>query len=456
MLLSWESLFIRQEIFPTPSFAIYPQHQRKDFEKNGVFNLNYVDNPENLDLTFNSLVFIKLKISSLTFKITTFHADFTLIDGQKPMENISESQYVKKAHSFGSDKYKGPFSEKEIYFKVDLSKSQTPILPGKYQLELYYTLQEGLMIGKHSTVHAYNITIQKERVYFNEKYSDDPGRSTRRGSIYTLEDLNLPGWKTKFETRMENSLGNAIPGIVSLYLTNSDFSLEKVSEYHIKDDGLIYYEVSKHVYFGSLTRGKIVFNGSQSSFYRTTTHIEDAEISEDKFVNTFPYPTDKNNSYSGTNISFIDRNQFKTRTHLFYNHNFSVKEVQWVKSQNFKYYTGSSDFIYFNTNHTTNTYIESPVITYLGTKADLAHLSFRYQLFNYESVMDEIRVEFQAQIFRNGEIVYQQEVYNGLFNGKGGGWKGVEINLTDYFLEGGSEFQIRFVTNFTYNPDCNK
>ena len=46
MLLSWESLFIRNEICPIPSFGIYPQHLRNEGNTYNLFDLGYAENPE--------------------------------------------------------------------------------------------------------------------------------------------------------------------------------------------------------------------------------------------------------------------------------------------------------------------------------------------------------------------------------------------------------------------------
>ncbi|MBA7517955.1 hypothetical protein ES705_10020 [subsurface metagenome] len=453
MLLSWESLGLKHEVCPTPSFGIYPQHQRRE---NNVIILGGLDYTENLndlpEITFNSLISIKFKTSCSTNKIITFHADLIPRNVSISGEINSEAKVLEKTHSFSSKQFKGPFSERDLYFKLDLSSTQTPVLPGKYQLDIFYIVQKGFTVGEHSSVHSYEIEIQKEYVFFIEKYSADPGKTTRKGSIYTIENLDLPGWTTIFETRIEDSLGNPIPnGIVSLYTTDykdGNIILKKSIDYQVEEDGFIYYKANSR-YFGKLTRGKLVIDGSQSLYYKTTTHLESAELSEDKFVHSSDYPTNGDFLYNGTEFKLEEVNQFKTRTHLLYFHDFSIKELQWVKSPSFCYYTGTSDFIYLNTKKSTDTYIESPIITYLGTKADLAYLSYRYQLYNYESLNDEIWVDLQSQLWRDGVIVRQQFDYRGFYNEKGGNWKTIETNLTNYFQEGGQQFKIKILANFT-------
>ena len=203
------------------------------------------------------------------------------------------------------------------------------------------------------------------------------------------------------------------------------------------------------MYFGELTRGKIVYKGDL--FYKTTTLLENAELSEDKFIHSHEYPTDKNFLYNGTQLNLEDVNQFKTRTYLLYFHDFGIKELQWDKSPGFSYYTGSSDFIYLSTTESIDSYIESPVITYLGTEADLAILSYRYQLYYSEVLSNDIWVDLESQLWRDGEMVYQQCEYRGFYDGIGSNWKTTELNVTEYFQEGGQQFQIKILANFSIN-----
>ena len=168
MVLSWESLGLRHEVCPTPSFGIYPQHQRRE---NRIFNLEDLDYIEDIkelpEITFNSLLSIKFRLSCSTNKKITFHANLI----PKNTSISGEASYFNRNHTFSSKQFDGPFSKRALYFKLDLSSTQTPILPGKYQLDIFYTIQKGFTLVKHSSVHSYEIDIQKEYVHFNDKYS---------------------------------------------------------------------------------------------------------------------------------------------------------------------------------------------------------------------------------------------------------------------------------------------
>ncbi|KKM68053.1 hypothetical protein LCGC14_1464790, partial [marine sediment metagenome] len=134
---------------------------------------------------------------------------------------------------------------------------------------------------------------------------------------------------------------------------------------------------------------------------------------------------------------------------LYYHTEFAPTEIQWTKSPSYSFDSGPPDTIYLDVGTDLSTYIESPVLGYLGTVADFAHLSYRYELFNYATPNDDIWVDLKSQIYRDGSLVYEQYEYQGFYN-TNTGWQTVNIDLTDYFTEAGQQFQIKISADFTF------
>ncbi|KKL76664.1 hypothetical protein LCGC14_2042680, partial [marine sediment metagenome] len=190
VFLSWENLSIKREMCPIPSFSLIPQEQRSQINDLNLNDLEYTENPEDLrEVTFNSLISVNLKLSLYTPKNVRFHADLIPLDVLVNGKLRKESQLLEKKHSFSSTRIKGPFSEREIYFNVDLANSLTPVLPGRYLLLIYYTAQERLTVGVQSTFYSYEFDIQKEHVFFKANTAESEGK----GSIFSFEYPTSPG-----------------------------------------------------------------------------------------------------------------------------------------------------------------------------------------------------------------------------------------------------------------------
>ena len=124
--------------------------------------------------------------------------------------------------------------------------------------------------------------------------------------------------------------------------------------------------------------------------------------------------------------------------------------MHWTSSPSYGFDSGPPDIIYLDVGTDLSTYIESPVIGYLGTIADYAHLSYRYELFNFGTPSDDVWVDLKSQLFRNGVLVDEQYEFQGYYNTLGSNWQIVNINLTNYFTEAGQQFQIKILADFTF------
>ena len=78
-------------------------------------------------------------------------------------------------------------------------------------------------------------------------------------------------------------------------------------------------------------QGKIEYDGDQSLFYRSATHIEDCELTTDKFIHTSAYPDRPEYTSNGTDIFLFNKNDFKKTSRLKYHTEFSLGEISWEK-----------------------------------------------------------------------------------------------------------------------------
>ena len=102
------------------------------------------------EISFNSLILVKFKKSLYTPKNIRFRAELIPLDVIVNGRLRMESRKLAKKHTFSSKQYKGPFSEHNIYFTLDLANSLIPVLPGEYILKIYYIAQERLIFGIQS------------------------------------------------------------------------------------------------------------------------------------------------------------------------------------------------------------------------------------------------------------------------------------------------------------------
>ncbi|KKN31414.1 hypothetical protein LCGC14_0824170, partial [marine sediment metagenome] len=459
MILGWSALSLQKEALSAPSFALVPQTFRRNGIEYNLDELDYFDELEDLkDITFNSLMVLRISLGASSPKSITIHTELHPIDVEFSDDFPVETKALIKTHKFSSRAFKGPFSTRDIYIQIDLEKYSKPVLPGKYELEIYSIVQEGFLLGKISNSYKFNVTIEKDFLAFNPDYNNNeitPLRSTRRGSIYSIENKQILGYENHFETRVEDSLGRSVSGEFSLYLTQREQNrqiFKKVADYTTGDDGLISYTHISRTHHREYMRGKIYFNGSQSLWYRDINHYEDSEIAKGKFIYTSQWAESAETTYNGTNFEDFNNNQFQITSHLYYHHEFSLNQLQWTKSPTYSFDSGPPDIIYLNVTDDLSTYIESPIIGYLGTVADIATFTYRYELFNYGTPSDDIYVELQSQVFRDGKLVHEQFDYQGYYNTQGSNWQIVNINLTEYFSEAGQKFQFKIKADFTFDP----
>ena len=107
-----------------------------------------------------------------------------------------------------------------MIFKIDLSSTRSPILPGKYFLKLYYTVQKGIFTAKPSTTHEYFINIHKDKVSFYPLYFNDPSKTNRRDCVYSVFNSEDLLYKNIFEACVKDSLMKPVSGNISLYLVD--------------------------------------------------------------------------------------------------------------------------------------------------------------------------------------------------------------------------------------------
>jgi len=479
MLLSTVMYFfmptLQQLVLSNPQFSMVDNHIRRAGDSYELSELDYVDDPKDLgEVKFNSLLVLRFNTTIMTGKEITYFAE--LIPEDEFMPHEKEYAYS-QTHYFTSDQFKGPLLNEPMYFELDLDSTNTPVLPGKYTLKVY-SIHRYLFRFQTSNVEEYTIRIKKDEVRFTPLYDSDPGLSDRKGSIYSIRNSERTSYDTYYSCIMENSLGKPIAGTVQLYLTERQgFQpvFGKLTDYKIKSDGRIDYMVSKRSHFREYQQGKIFYDGSQSLFYKTATHWEDSEISKNKFIHTASGQYGDRDEYTsnGTDWQTFNRNTFELTTHLKYVHNFHSQELQWTKYVNstsnpkptYQHEENATiDFIYLDVDkddcpsgNTLNTYIESPIIGYVGTQADIATFTYSYRLYKHvigNEEQDGIHAEITVQVYRDTKLVYEGTSYNGYVNTPNQDWQTINIPLTEFFSEGGQIFTIKIATEFTFDPAC--
>ncbi|MFW9969342.1 MAG: hypothetical protein ACFFDF_04015, partial [Candidatus Odinarchaeota archaeon] len=443
------------ETISAPSIALAPQDLRRNGIDFDITQLEYSEDIEDMTgITFNSMFVLKFPLDLYGFTSLSFQAQLI----PKNVPKNGDLNAVVKTHTFSSQLFRGPISQKDVYFKIDLDKASVPVVPGDYQLYVYATVYNIFRIEATSNSYSYNITIKKDTLSFNPYYISDPLSRMRRGSIYSVEDKEALGWRNYFEARAENSLGEPVSGTFSLYLTQREgYSqvYKKITDLTVKQDGVISYCYFTRSHHREYMRGKIEYDGSQSLFYDSTTHYEDADVAKGKLIYTSGYPDNPEYTYEGTDWVNYNTNDFQVTNHLYYHHEFSSSELQWTKSPSYSFQTGTPDFIYLDVSDNLTTYIESPLIGYIGTVADIATFSYQYELFNYGVPNNDIWVEIKSQLFRNGQLVHEQYDYQGYYNANTN-WQTINLNLTQYFTEAGQKFQIKVVCDFLFDPSYNE
>ena len=457
MILGWTHFYLTDENMPNPLFGRVDQSFRREGIGFNFEDLEYEENLENIqDITFNSLLVLKLQISAPLSKEIIFHAELVPKDVLVEGDLYEESQRLARTHVFSSDTFRGPFTNKDIFFQLPLDNSEVPILPGEYILNVFYIARGSFLSSSVSPTRTYNITIVKDSIHFNPDYSQDFMTISRRGSIYSLYNDRILGYDNIFKTRAEDSLGNPVIGNFELYLTQREGNApvyKKVTDLQTASDGLIFFKTLTRNHYKEYQRGKIVYDGAQSLYLKTTTHFEDSEIAQNKFLHTSSWPDRPDFTYSGLNFNQYNTNQFNTTTQLYYHTEFNVTEIQWTKSPSYSSSSGSPTYIYIDISDDLTTYIESPVIGYLGTIADYAHFQYVYELDDFGNPDDTVTVNLKSQIYRDGSLVYEQYDYQGFYN-TNDGWQTVNMDLTDYFTEAGQQFQIKLQAEVTFEPSA--
>jgi hypothetical protein len=415
-ILGWTAVSITNENISDPLFGRVSQDIRRDGIDFSLGELEYFEDINSIeDITFNSLLVLKFEMGLPFTAQLMFHAELV------PEEtNDEESKLLMRTHRFSSRSYRGSFKDKQLFFPIDFDSSESPIIPGNYKLKVYSTTRGVFLYSGRSPKLSFEVTIEKDSLTFNPNYYDDPLRSTRRGSIYSIYRKDILGYENYFNTRVEDSLGKAIKGNFSLYLTQREGNApvyKKLTDYVTKNDGIISFKTVTRNHYKEYQRGKIFYDGEQTSpsFYKTTTHFEDCEIAENKFLHTSDWPDIPEYTYDGVDWNLYNTNNFTLTSHLYYHHEFSPPELQWTKSPSYSFDSGPPDIIYLDVSDDLSTYIESPVLGYLGTVADYAMLSYRYELFNYGTPNNEIWVDLKSQVFRDGNLIYEQSDFSGYY-----------------------------------------
>jgi hypothetical protein len=392
-ILGWTAVSITNESISDPLFGRVSQDVRREGIEFSLEDLEYFEDIDSVeDITFNSLIVLKFEMGLPFTSQLMFHAELV------PEEtNEEETKLLMRTHRFSSRIYRGSFKDKELFFPIDFDSAESPIIPGEYKLKVYSTTRGAFLYSGRSPQLIFDVTIEKDSLTFNPNYYDDPLRSSRRGSIYSIYRKDILGYENYFNTRVEDSLGRAINGNFSLYLTQREDNApvyKKLTDYVTKNDGIISFKAVTRNHYKEYQRGKIFYDGEQSSpsFYKTTTHFEDCEIAENKFLHTSNWPDIPEYTYDGVDWNLYNTNNFTLTSHLYYHHEFSPPELQWTKSPSYSFDSGPPDIIYLDVSDDLSTYIESPVLGYLGTVADYAMLNYRYELFNYGTPSNEIWV----------------------------------------------------------------
>ncbi|KKN17689.1 hypothetical protein LCGC14_0963220, partial [marine sediment metagenome] len=441
-----------------PKIAVVPQEFRRGAGiEYDVATLDYFEKAEDLEgITFNSMFILKFTLTASSFKSTTIHAE--LIPMNVTVSEDLEKDYKLSAKTlrFTSKSYQGPFSEKDIYFGIDLNLYNTPVFPGKYKLNIFSIVHEGFFQPRISNNYTYDITIEKDSLSFNPLYLNDPLKSTRRGNIYSIYNAELLGWDNHFDSSVQNSLGDAVSGNFSLYLTQregNDLRYKKVTNYITDNTGIISYMTQTRTHYREYMRGKIIYDGTQSLWYKNVTLFEDSEIAKNKFIHTAESsPGRLNDTYNGLNWTEYNKNEFRTTNHLYYHTEFNMNEVQWTKDPTYNFDNGPPDLIYLDVSDDLTTYIESTILGYIGTIADIAKFSYRYEFYNYGTPSNDIWVDLTMQVFRDEQLVYERTDFSGYYNTQGTNWQTIYHDLTEFFTEAGQLFQIKIKADFDFDP----
>ncbi len=105
---------------------------------------------------------LRFSLGASSTKSITIHTELHPIEVEVPDGFPEETKALIRTHKFSSRPFKGPFSVRDIYLPIDLEKYSTPVLPGKYELEIYSIIQEGFLLTKVSNSYKYNVTIEKD------------------------------------------------------------------------------------------------------------------------------------------------------------------------------------------------------------------------------------------------------------------------------------------------------
>jgi hypothetical protein len=309
MAFGWAAVYQSNEFLSAPSFGLASQESRRYGVGIEPSQLAYTDDLADVeDITFNSMFFLKFNLGASFAKSFILTAKLIPVDVLVEGDLYEESLKLRKTFQFSSRQYRGPFSHKDIYFGIDLENTPTPVLPGEYQLVVYSVARYAFLRTATSNSHTYNITIEKDRVFFTPYYGEEPPlRISRRGNIYSVYDKNILGWQNIFDTKAVNSLGHPVKGDFELYLTQREGNApvyKKVADYTTRADGSIWFTNITRSHYKEYMRAKIFYNGEQSLFLRSTTHLEDCEVSENKFLHTSSFPDEPVN-YNGQSLPVI-------------------------------------------------------------------------------------------------------------------------------------------------------
>ncbi|MFW9866561.1 MAG: DUF2341 domain-containing protein, partial [Candidatus Thorarchaeota archaeon] len=461
MGMAWTQVSLESTLCPVPSFALVDQQDRIEGVAVDFKKLEYKQNISTLkDITFNSMLAIKVKMSVSGNQELSFVAKLTPKDPRKLASKSTEAKQFTKVHTLGLGSVRGPLPLDEIYLTLTLDQSTTPILPGEYTLEIFYIKQHHLIVGRVSTVHTYSVAIEKDKLRFNPEYPDDPQLPSGRGSIFTVKNDETLAYDNFFLTRMEDSLGKPVSGEISLYLTERQgFKriFKKLCDYEVGNDGIISYMSSTTSTFREYMRGKIEFDGSQSLWYRDCSHLEDCEISVNKFIHTADYIDLPEFTYNGTNFLEYNKNDFRKTSHLLYTHDFNIDEIQWTKTPSYTFDNGPPDIIYLNIDDDLTTTLESPLLMYIGTVADIATFTYKFDVVKTiigQEEIDGIDVQIKTQVLRDGTLVYEECNFDDYYNDGDFSWKTINMDLTSNFTEGGTEFKFKIIAELTFDPGC--
>ncbi|MFX1239557.1 MAG: hypothetical protein ACFE8P_17785, partial [Promethearchaeota archaeon] len=381
---------------------------------------------------------------------------------------------------FNTKTYTGPCYNKTVYLEIDLDKCETPVLPGEYTLKISRYQSYLFAISRISDdVYEYDLTITKDNVYFTPTYSNDPLSSTRRGCIYSVKNNEVLGWDNIWSATMENSLGQPIDGTVELYMTQREGFrpvFKKIKDYKV-ENGYIFYKTTTKTHYREYMMGKMIFKGEHSLFYKSSFHTEDMEIADNKFIHTSGIEADRiEYTSNGTDWMTFNKNTFKKTTCLSYIHNFAQGELDWTREIDAipntipeppkgVFYDSPNpppDYLCINLNKdicpsgsgdSIRTSIQSPIIGYIGTQADIATFTYKYGLYNDGTPSNNIYVKITARVFRDFELIYEQIDYDDYFNNGEIYWDTVNIPLTEYFDEAGRKFNFNITAEFQFTGD---